>query len=247
MLDLLQMDLLKAEYANRNYVMTGDENSVDQYQMSVNLVTADLEHLRRLIADNPNQQQNLGELQSIIAEKLTVMGKINNFRRDNNMAEVESIRPREMFLREDTLRRLEKMKDEERRLLSEQFADSEPIEQRNMLLSLASFTVSFVLLLVVFYLLNHDINKRKRVEQKREKLIKKLETALGKVKTLQGLLPICSYCKSIRDAQNFWQGVETYISKHTGAQFSHSICPHCYEKIVKPELEEIKQRRQEGR
>ncbi len=247
MLDLLQMDLLKAEYANRNYVMTGDESSVDQYQMSVNLVTADLEYLRQLIADNPNQQQKLGELDSIIAEKLTVMGKITNFRRDNNMAEVESIQPRGMFLREDILRRLEKMKDEERRLLSEQFAYSGSIEQRNMLLALVSFAISFALLLGVFYLLNHDINKRKRVEQKLEKLIKKLETALGEVRTLQGLLPICSYCKSIRDDQNFWQGVETYISKHTEAKFSHSICPNCYEKIVKPELEEIKRRRQEGR
>jgi len=61
------------------------------------------------------------------------------------------------------------------------------------------------------------------------------------------LLPICSYCKSIRDDQNSWHGVENYILKHTEAQFSHSICPNCYEKIVKPELEEMKQRRQEGR
>lgn len=54
LLDLLQMDLLKAEYANRNCVMTGDENSVDQYQTSINLVTADLENLRQLPADTPN-------------------------------------------------------------------------------------------------------------------------------------------------------------------------------------------------
>ena len=61
------------------------------------------------------------------------------------------------------------------------------------------------------------------------------------------LLPICSYCKSIRDDQNSWQGVENYISEHTEAQFSHSICPICYEKIVKPELEEMKRRRQKDR
>ncbi|MDQ3062330.1 MAG: CHASE3 domain-containing protein [Acidobacteriota bacterium] len=246
MLDLQQMDLLKAEYANRNYVVTGDENIVNHYQTSIYSVTAELKNLGQLTADNRNQQQNLGGLKSIIAEKLIVMGKISNFRRGNNVAEAESIRPRGTFLREDISRRLEEIKDEERMLLSEQRANSQSIEQRNMLLSLVSFAVSFALL-VVFYLLNHDTNKRKRVEQKREKLIKKSETASGEVPTLQGLLVICSYCKSIRDDQNFWQGVENYISKHTEAQFSHGICPNCYEKIVKPELEEMKRRRQAGR
>ncbi len=246
-LDLLQMNLLKAEYANRDYVITGDENNVDQYQTSVNSVTADLENLRQLTSDNPNQQQKLDGLESIIAEKLTVMGKITNFRRDNNIAEVEAIRPRGAFLREDILRRLEELKEEERMLISEEYADSELIGQRNMLLSLVGFAISFALLLVVFHLLNHNINKRKQAELKQEKLIKKLEAALGEVRTLQGMLPICSYCKSIRDDQNFWQGVENYISKHTEAQFSHGICPNCYEKIVKPALEEMKRRKQAGR
>jgi len=75
-LDLLKMDLLKAEYANRNYVMTGEENNVDQYQTSVNSVTADLEDLRQLTADNPIQRQKLGGLEPKVAEKLTVMEKI---------------------------------------------------------------------------------------------------------------------------------------------------------------------------
>ena len=156
-LDLLQMNLLKAEYANRDYVITGDENNVDQYQTSVNSVTADLENLRQLTSDNPNQQQKLDGLESIIAEKLTVMGKITNFRRDNNIAEVEAIRPRGAFLREDILRRLEELTEEERMLISEEYADSELIGQRNMLLSLVGFAISFALLLVVFYLLNSTL------------------------------------------------------------------------------------------
>jgi DNA-binding response OmpR family regulator len=67
--------------------------------------------------------------------------------------------------------------------------------------------------------------------------VEELETALGKVKQLQAILPICSYCKNIRDDQNYWQQVETYISEHTDMQFSHSICPDCYESVVKPQLE----------
>lgn len=63
-----------------------------------------------------------------------------------------------------------------------------------------------------------------------------LERAMAGVKQLQGLLPICCYCKKIRDDQNYWQQVEGYISKHSEAQFSHGVCPDCFEKIVKPEL-----------
>jgi phosphoserine phosphatase RsbU/P len=67
-----------------------------------------------------------------------------------------------------------------------------------------------------------------------------LEEALARVKQLQGLLPICSYCKKIRDDQNYWQQVENYISRHSEAQFSHSICPGCYEQLVKPELDQLR-------
>ena len=67
-----------------------------------------------------------------------------------------------------------------------------------------------------------------------------LEEALARVKQLQGLLPICSYCKKIRDDQNYWQQVESYISEHSEAQFSHSICPDCYESLVKPELDQLR-------
>ena len=67
--------------------------------------------------------------------------------------------------------------------------------------------------------------------------VRELEDSMAREKRLQGLLPICSYCKNIRDDQNYWQRVEGYIEEHTGAAFSHRICPDCYEKIVQPELD----------
>jgi len=57
---------------------------------------------------------------------------------------------------------------------------------------------------------------------------------------LQGLLPICCYCKRIRDDQNYWQQVDTYIADHSEAQFTHGICPECRDKIVKPELDRLR-------
>jgi DNA-binding response OmpR family regulator len=74
------------------------------------------------------------------------------------------------------------------------------------------------------------------LQQSLAERVKELEVALSKVKQLQGLLPICSYCKKIRTDQNYWQQVETYLGQHSEAQFSHSICPECYENIVTPEI-----------
>jgi DNA-binding response OmpR family regulator len=73
--------------------------------------------------------------------------------------------------------------------------------------------------------------------------VRELEDALTRVKQLQGLLPICSYCKKVRDDRNYWQQVETYIEGHSDAQFTHGICPDCREKYVEPELERLRQQR----
>jgi len=67
--------------------------------------------------------------------------------------------------------------------------------------------------------------------------VKELEEALANVKMLQGLLPICLYCKKIRDDHNYWQQLDKYVADHTDARFSHGICPECYDKVVRPELE----------
>lgn len=70
--------------------------------------------------------------------------------------------------------------------------------------------------------------------------VRELEAALADVKHLSGLLPICAYCKKIRNDQNYWQQVEIYVSEHSEAQFSHGICPACYETVVKAELSHLR-------
>jgi PAS domain S-box-containing protein len=81
-----------------------------------------------------------------------------------------------------------------------------------------------------------DVSERHRAEAERIRLIEQLTRSLSEVKELGGLLPICGYCKKIRDDQNYWHSVESYIATHTNARFSHSICPECDKKIVQPEL-----------
>lgn len=66
--------------------------------------------------------------------------------------------------------------------------------------------------------------------------VEELEIALSQVKELKGLLPMCSYCKAVRDDRNYWHRVETYITAHSSARFSHGICPGCWKGVVEPEL-----------
>jgi PAS domain S-box-containing protein len=92
----------------------------------------------------------------------------------------------------------------------------------------------------VIYAIARDISERKQAEEEREKLLRELQAALAEVKELQKILPICSYCKKIRDDENYWQTVEAYISHNTNTRFSHSVCPACFKNIVEPQLDGLK-------
>ncbi len=72
-----------------------------------------------------------------------------------------------------------------------------------------------------------DVSERMYAERERERLIAELQDALTKVKTLSGLLPICAFCKNIRDDGGYWHQVEAYIKEHSEANFSHGVCPDC--------------------
>jgi phosphoserine phosphatase RsbU/P len=71
------------------------------------------------------------------------------------------------------------------------------------------------------------------LQRKLAERVDEMEKALATVRRLEGLLPICSYCKRIRNEQDYWERVDNYISQHANVRFSHNICPECYEKHVK--------------
>ena len=77
----------------------------------------------------------------------------------------------------------------------------------------------------------YDITERKKIEDERTKMIDQLNDTLSKVKTLSGLLPICARCKKIRDDKGYWQKLETFVHEHSNAEFSHSMCPDCMERL----------------
>lgn len=62
--------------------------------------------------------------------------------------------------------------------------------------------------------------------------IGELEDALGRIRRLEGMLPICSYCKKVRNEANYWEQVESYITSHSDLELSHSVCPTCLERVM---------------
>ncbi len=89
----------------------------------------------------------------------------------------------------------------------------------------------------VIYSVARDVTARRAADVEREELVAQLQTALAEVRTLQDYLPICSYCRKIRDDENYWQNVESYITAQTGARFSHGICPSCYTSVMAQHLD----------
>jgi PAS domain S-box-containing protein len=84
-----------------------------------------------------------------------------------------------------------------------------------------------------------DITKRRQAEETREKLIVELRGALAKIKTLTGLLPICSWCKKVRNDSGYWEQVDKYLTEHTDVTFTHGMCDECYEKAKKSGLDKL--------
>ena len=78
--------------------------------------------------------------------------------------------------------------------------------------------------------LSHEIEQRKLAELEKEKLIDKLQESLAEIKTLRGILPLCSFCKKVRNDKGYWEQVDIYIQKYSEANISHSVCPECAEK-----------------
>ncbi|MCK5022971.1 MAG: DUF3365 domain-containing protein, partial [Candidatus Aenigmarchaeota archaeon] len=94
----------------------------------------------------------------------------------------------------------------------------------NYLSLILGYGIAAMLGSLILFIAGHMLDKKEREQQE---LIKTLQRALLEIKTLQGIVPICSFCKKIRDDKGFWNQVESYVSKHTEAKFSHGVCPDC--------------------
>jgi len=100
----------------------------------------------------------------------------------------------------------------------------------------------FLLVVVLYYLIASlliSIKCRKKVEREREGLIEDLKKKINEIEFLRGILPICSFCKKIRNDEGYYVQIESYFHKHSGVDFSHTICPDCMKKYYPEEYESL--------
>jgi hypothetical protein len=108
---------------------------------------------------------------------------------------------------------------------------AQPRQNDSLLLLQAFMGVTSVMILGLATV----VSERKGAESNLEKMVLELQTALARIKTLKGLLPICSVCKKIRDDKGYWNQIENYIRHHSEADFTHGLCPPCAEKLYSEE------------
>ena len=94
----------------------------------------------------------------------------------------------------------------------------------NYLPLIIGYGIAAILGSLIIYIAGYMLDHK---EKEQQKLIWNLQDALHEINTLQGIVPICSFCKKIRDDKGFWSQVEAYVAKHTEAEFSHGVCPDC--------------------
>ncbi len=163
-LNLLQAEIVEAESSARGYVITGDEQYLERYKTANSSAAATEKIVRQLTADNAIQQRRLDVLEPTIVERFEALRELVDLQNKGTADQVaQLVRTRGMLLGSEIHKRIEEMKEEEMRLLTERSEASETSAQQTLNMLLLGTLLSFALLSFVFYLLNRDIIQHKRM------------------------------------------------------------------------------------
>jgi CHASE3 domain sensor protein len=226
-------NLMNIQNGMRDFVTMGDATALKSCQRCIQLEPELYNQLVNLTRDNPAQQQRLKALSVAMKDV---------FGYDARLVDIYQQRGAEAVLRTEqtgegrtiTGRALDVLKTfsaEEQKLLDARDATEQADYHNAERLLIVGSTLAAMLLVLANFMASREMARRRRAEIEREKLIAELQRTLAEVKTLSGLIPICAWCKSVRNDHGYWQTVEQYVHSHSDASFSHSICPSCQEKF----------------
>jgi len=217
----------------RDFVTTGDATALASCQRSIKLEPQLFDQLVSLTGDNPAQQQRLKALSVAMKDVFDYDGRLiflykqhgaEAVLRTEQTGEGRTITGRARDI-------LTEFSDEEQKLLGVRDAAEQLGYVNAERLLIVGSVLAVALLVLANLMVGREMARRRRVEIEREKLIGELQQTLAQVKTLSGLIPICAWCKSVRNDQGYWQSVEQYVHSRSDASFSHSIYPSCREKF----------------
>lgn len=225
--------LVDAQSSVRGYVGKGQANLLIEYKNDTNVDLREFTQLAALTHDDPQQQQRLRELDAAVKAVFAYDNKVVGiYAQQGAQAALQAEDASEdKDVTDRAINDLEKFTDGEKSLLQKRDA----IEQKDYhraadLLVFGSVLVAGLLILAN-WMASREMARRRRAEQEQRELIDRLQKALTDVKTLSGLIPICGWCKSVRNDTGYWQSVEQYVRARTDATFTHGICPNCQEKF----------------
>jgi len=226
-------NIMNIQNGMRDFVTMGDPAALASCQRCIKLEPQLFNQLVSLTGDNPAQQQRLKAVSAAMKDV---------FDYDGRLIDIYQQRGAEAVLRTEQTGEgriitghardiLMAFSNEEQKLLGARDA-AEQLDYFNAeRLLIVGSALAVALLVLANFMVGREMARRRRVEIEREKLIGELQQTLAQVKTLSGLIPICAWCKSVRNDQGYWQSVEQYVHSHSEASFSHSICPSCREKF----------------
>ena len=226
-------NLMNIQNGMRDFVTMGDVTALALCQRCIKLEPELYDQLVSLTRDNPAQQQRLKTLSVAMKDVFGYDAHlVDIYKQQGAVAVLRTEQTGEgKTVTGHALDILKTFSTEEQKLLDARDA----VEQADYLSAERLLIVGSVLAVALLVLANimasREMARRQRMEIEREKLIAELQRTLAEVKTLSGLIPICAWCKSVRNDQGYWQTVEQYVHSHSDASFSHSICPSCQEKF----------------
>ena len=226
-------NLMNIQNGMRDFVTMGDAAALVLCQRCIKLEPDLFNRLVNLTRDNPVQQQKL---------KLLSVAMKDVFGYDARLIDIYQHRGAEAVLRTEqtgegktitshALDILKMFSAEEQKLLDARDAAEQADYHNAERLLIIGSVLAALLLVLANFMASREMARRRRAEIEREKLIAELQRTLAQVKTLSGLIPICAWCKSVRNDHGYWQTVEQYVHSRSDASFSHSICPSCREKF----------------
>jgi len=217
----------------RDFVTLGDPAALTSCQRSIKLEPQLFDQLVNLTRDNPAQEQRLKALSVAMKDVFDYDGRLFIIYKQHGAEAV--LRTEQTGEGQTTtdgaLDILTAFSAREQKLLDARDAAEQTDYHHAERLLIVGSVLAATLLVLANLLAGREMARRQRVEIEREKLIGELQQTLAQVKTLSGLIPICAWCKSVRNDQGYWQSVEQYVHSHSDASFSHSICPGCREKF----------------
>ena len=235
LLEKIISQLDNAETGQRGYLLTGKISYLAPYELGKREIYGIIEKTKNLTSDNSIQQERIEQITTLTAAKLGELSETIELHKagDHTGALDVIATDRGKQIMDEIRSIVDEMNYDELQLLEERKQESALTILRVTWITSFGSLLAFSIVCFIVLILGRDIHRyikeRNYAMQERDNSIEKLELALLEIKTLKGIIPICSYCKVVRNDEGAWEKMEAYISAHSDAKFSHGICPKCLE------------------